>query len=308
MRGLLTALTAVLGGLALLPALEQKAEAQEIVLTGPLKGAPPVINLRLYRQGRFEIAPMVSFTLLDEYRRNIIMGGRLQYYFTDWLGVGLWGGGAVSTTTDLTDQTDLIAPRDRFTATNVAPNTAASGKSPNFTDQTASMAWVVAPQVTAIPFRGKLALFQKVFVDTEAYFFGGVAFAGLNERANCGNGNGEPICSDVKSFTLASRLAVAPTFGLGLSFFLADFINLGVEWRAMPFSWNRGGFDSRGSGPNGNFPDGKINGDDQTFKFNQMIGISVGFMLGKRTTSTYTPSAATEGAGPETKSGEKSDK
>ncbi len=308
MRGFVTALTAVLGGLALLPALEHKAEAQEIVLTGPLKGAPPVIHLRQYRKSRFEIAPMVSFTLLDEYRRNIIMGGRLQYYFTDWLGVGLWGGGAVSTTTDLTDQTDEIAPRDAFTATNVAPNKASQNKSPNFTDQTASMAWMIAPQVTAIPFRGKLALFQKLFVDTEAYFFAGVAFAGLNERADCGNGNGEPVCSDVKSFTLTSRLAVAPTFGLGLSFFLADFINLGVEWRAMPFSWNRGGFDSRGSGPNNNFPDGKINGDDQTFKFNQMIGISVGFMLGKRTTSTYTPGQTKgEGGGKSDKS-EKSDK
>ena len=45
------------------------AQAQEIQLTGPLAGAPPARHLRLYRQGRFEIAPTVSFTLLDEYRR-----------------------------------------------------------------------------------------------------------------------------------------------------------------------------------------------------------------------------------------------
>ncbi len=33
------------------------ADAQELQLTGPLKGAPAVRHLRLYRQGRFEIAP-----------------------------------------------------------------------------------------------------------------------------------------------------------------------------------------------------------------------------------------------------------
>ena len=54
------------------------ADAQEIQLTGPLKGAPAVRHLRLYREGRFEIAPTVSFTLLDEYRRTILVGARAQ--------------------------------------------------------------------------------------------------------------------------------------------------------------------------------------------------------------------------------------
>ena len=53
----------------------------------------------------------------------------------------------------------------------------------------------------------------------------------------------------------------------------------GVEYRALPFNWNRAGFDSRGSGTNGNFPDGQVNTQDETFRFNQMITISVGFSL-----------------------------
>jgi len=274
-----------------LAATEQPARAQEIVLTGPLKGAPPVKKLRLYRQGRFEIAPMVAFTLLDEYEHSYFFGGRATYYFTDWIGIGIWGGYAVNTNTDLTSQIDNIAPRDTLTASNVAPcapqgaTTAASctqgSGNPSFSDQTAKLTWAVFAQVTAVPFRGKLALFQALFVDTEAYLFAGAGAVGVDERANCGDA-GEPVCTDKTSFQLSSQAKFAPTFGLGLTFFLNDTVNLGVEYRALPFSWNRGGFDSRGLGPGDNFPDGKVNGDDETFKFNQVIGISVGFMLGGR--------------------------
>ena len=35
--------------------------------------------------------------------------------------------------------------------------------------------------------------------------------------------------------------------------------------------------DTRGGGPNGNFPDNKINSSDDLFKFNQMLTVSLGF-------------------------------
>jgi outer membrane beta-barrel protein len=278
-----TALLATLVGLGVTALGEQKAHAQEIVLTGPLKGAPPVKGMRMYRAGRFEIAPTVAFTLLDEYQHSYFFGGRVTYYFNDWLGVGLWGGGAVNASTDLTSQIDTVAPRDLLTQTNVAPNKPGAG-SPTFADQTAKMSWAVFPQITAVPFRGKLALFQALFVDTEAYLFLGAGAVGINERTACGD-TGQPACNDPASFALAGQAKFAPTFGLGLTFFLNDIVNIGVEYRAFPFSWNRGGFDSRGLGPNGNFPDGKVNGDDETFQFNQVINLSVGVMLGKRKTN-----------------------
>ncbi len=278
-----------------LVATEKSAHAQSIVLTGPLKGAPPVIKLRQYRDGRFEIAPAFAFTLLDEYEHSYFLGARVNYYFTDWLAVGVWGGAFLNANTDLTSQIDNIAPRDTLDQSNVAPcvpNGALStpsatcgggpGTHPTFSDQTAQLVWTVMPQVTAVPFRGKLALFQALFVDTEAYVFLGAGAVGVNERANCGNQGDPHTCNEAASFALSSQAKFAPTFGLGLTFFLNDLVNIGVEYRALPFSWNRGGFDSRGLGPNNNFPDGKINGDDETFKFNQVIGISVGVMLGKR--------------------------
>src|SRR5690349_24750293 len=86
-------------------AVSERASAQEILLTGPLAGAPAVRKLRLYREGRFEFAPSVTFTLLDEYQRTILLGARLQYNFTDWLGIGAWGayGGLLQLQTALTE-------------------------------------------------------------------------------------------------------------------------------------------------------------------------------------------------------------
>jgi outer membrane beta-barrel protein len=247
------------------------ASAQEIQLTGPLAGAPACRHCRLYRQGRAEVAIGPGFTLLDEYERTIFVAGRLQYNIFDFLGVGVFGGfGAANLDTDLTDKVDQTAPRNSRTATNLPPKGGAK-----FNEQTGKLQWMAAPQLTFSPFRGKLAIFQKLFVDTDLYVHGGVAFVGLKERAECG-GNGTS-CTDPKSFTTASRTAVAPTFGLGLTLYTSGFVSVNIEYRAFPFAWNRGGFDSRGNPPDGNFPDNKIDSEDRTFKFNQMIFLAAGF-------------------------------
>jgi hypothetical protein len=260
----------------------QTSQAQEVQLTGPLKGAPAVRNMRLYREGRFEVAPAVSFTLLDEYRRTIVAGARINYNLKDWIAIGIWGGaGVASLTTDLSDKIDATAPRNALTAVNVnhtgdlQTGAKTEGRAP-FADQTAQIAYIVAPQVTFIPFRGKLAIFNKIFVDTDFYAAGGIGIVGVNERQNCG-GAGNVSCTSPSSFTLQSQTKIAPTFGVGFTFYLGGLVSLGVEYRALPFSWNRSGFDSRGGGPNNNFPDGQVNGDDETFQFNQLVTISIGF-------------------------------
>lgn len=247
--------------------VSQEAKAEDVPLTGPLKGAPSHHGLRLYRKGRFEIAPTVSFTLLDEYRRTILVGAKLQYNITDWLGVGVWGAyGLVSSTTALTDEiTSADKARGPSNRTEINVNRAGNG----FEDQTSKIQWTAAPQVQLVPFRGKLALFQKLFVDTDAYLHGGLAFVGLKERGDC-SGN----CAG--NFDMQSRMALAPTFGLGLNFYPSNFISFGFEYRAMPFSWNRAGFDSRGGGTDGKFPDTNIDSNDRTFKFNQMVSIHIG--------------------------------
>lgn len=278
MRRFITAIVASAAAAGVV-ATAAPAQAQELQLTGPLKGAPAVRGLRLYREGRFELDPTISFTLLDQYRRTILVGGRLTYNITDWLGVGVWGAfGAISSTTSLSDQIDQVAPRNPLTATNVnhgGPYGAYTSKP--FADQTAKLKYVLAPQVTFIPFRGKLAIFNKIFVDTDFYASGGVAFVGISERGDCGGGGSQPSCADSSSFSLTDKTKITGTFSVGFTFYPGNWWSLGVDYRAIPFSWNRSGFDTRGAGPNQNFPDQKVNSTDDTFDFNQMITISAGF-------------------------------
>jgi hypothetical protein len=282
--------TVLAGGAALaVLSLAATASAQEIQITGPLAGAPAVRQLRLHREGRFEIAPGASFTLLDQYARTIMPGGTLTYHFTDWIGVGVFGGYGLQYAAGLADNLQEKAIDDRHCDANPAAKACrltavnltrkgAGGTGQMMDDQLGHIGWLIAPQVKVIPFRGKLAFLGSLFVDTDVDFFVGPAFIGVKERAECGPGTSGPAdCS--KSFTLASRVAVAPTFGLGLNFYPSQFVGFGFEWRGLPFSWNTSGFDNHGGGTNGDFPDLKVNADDREFHFNSMFSLRVSVQL-----------------------------
>jgi len=272
-------LSVLAAGLALLASTE-RAEAQEILLTGPLAGAQAVRKLRLYREGRFEIAPAVSFTLLDEYQRTIFLGARLNYNLTDWFAIGAWGGYGAATRikTSLTEHIQEVNEerraepgyQDSVTGLILAPNLGE-----DLGDQIGGMEWAVSPQVTFTPFRGKIALFQSIYIDTDVYIFGGPAFVGLKERKDCARGE----CGLPSAFEQSTRTAIAPSFGLGFTFYLNKWSALGFEWRGMPFNWNTGGFDTAGGGKDEEFPDGAIDSADRRFRFNQMLTVSYNFYL-----------------------------
>ena len=264
----------------------ESADAQEILLTGPLAGAPAVRKLRLYREGRFEIAPAVTFSLLDEYQRTIFLGARLQYNFTDWLGIGAWGayGGLINISTALTDHIQEVnssPARTNGGYGNSERRLTAVNLGPDFEEQLGGIDWIVAPQITAVPFRGKLALFQGIYMDTDLYAFAGPAIMGLTERADCGGGGGQQSCAPGPNvaFEMASRTTVAPTFGLGLSFYVNKWSAIGFEWRFLPFSMNTGGFDTAGGGKDEEFPDNKITSADRGFAFRQLLTLSYNIFL-----------------------------
>ena len=179
----LIAATGLVAAAAFVP---RSTAAQEISVRGqsfgPLAGAPAVRHQRLYREGRFEVAPTVSFTLLDEYQRTILFGARINYNLTDWLAVGVFGSfGLIRVRTGLSDELqkvmDFRGCRDRNTGESILPvsdcQLTAVNLGPKFADQLGSEDWILAPQLTAVPFRGKLALFQSIYVDTDLYFFAG---------------------------------------------------------------------------------------------------------------------------------------
>jgi len=277
-------LVSVLAAALALFAFTEQAEAQQILLTGPLAGAPAVRKLRQHRKGRFEVAPAVSFTLLDEYQRTILLGAKLNYNFTDWLSFGAWGaiGSAIRIQTHLTEQIQSVNASRPLTNADGTPTTDRQLTKVNLGDdfkkQLGGIDWIVAPQLTAVPFRGKLALFQSIYLDTDLYFFAGPAFVGLTERKNCSNTEGD-LCSGPGAFNTATRVAVAPTVGLGFNFYINKWSALGFEGRLTPFSWNTAGFDTAGGGKDKKFPDNKIDNEDRQFSLNPMLSVSYSIYL-----------------------------
>lgn len=268
-----------------LTAFTAEADAQELQLTGPLAGAPAVRKLRLYREGRFEVSPAVTFTILDEYQRQILIGLRLNYNLTDWLALGVWGtfGGSsqdwpLRIKTNLTDEIqDVNAGRQcqgsgsqtidcKLTAVNLGQD---------FHKQLGAINWVLAPAVTAVPFRGKIALFQSIYLDSDLYFFVGPAFIGVSDRGDCSPTT--TACTEQSTFAPVNRVAIAPTFGLGFTFYANKWNALGFEWRALPYAWNSGGFDTKGGGKDQEFPDNKIDKSDRQFDFRQLLTVSWNF-------------------------------
>lgn len=262
----------------------KSASAQEIAVTGPLAGAPAAHRLRLYREGRFEIQPNATFSLLDEFSREIFAGATLNYNLSDSIAIGVWGSfGVVKMDTALTEhiQTQINArgcnPGMLETDENyIDCQLSRVNLGSKFTKQLGTIDWMAVPQLTFTPFRGKIAFFQSLFVDTDLHFFAGPAFVGLSERKDCSS---VTACSAAGSFKTASRTAITGAFGLGLSFFTHKWGALVIDWRAVPFSRNVGGFDTAGAGPNKAFPDNKISGDDRQFRFNQFVSVGYSIFL-----------------------------
>ncbi len=260
------------------------ASAQEVQVTGPLAGAPAVRRLRVYREGRFEITPQAAFTLTDEYTRTVGFGASATYHLTDWLGVGAWGFFApVHIDTGLTDQIAQLGQTAASNRLSLPSNT-------GFPDQIGTINWGAALQAVFIPLRGKLSLFQKLFIDADFFVTGGVAFMGIEERGETGPGLCQPDAAGVVDQTnclasqsdRASRVAITGTFSAGLRLHVNEWMALNLEWRALPFSWNTGGTDEDGRvnlNGDGGFADGLINADDRAFHFNHMFIVGWSFYL-----------------------------
>jgi outer membrane beta-barrel protein len=292
--------TLVLAGASL---VTSSAAAQDIQIRGPLAGARSVAHLVRYRENRLSLTPTVGITLQDEFSREIFFGLRANYHFTDWIGVGLGFAGAAGLDTSLTTQ---IAARSPGNTPNI-PNRA------NFPDQIGRRNYMIDLYATFIPLRGKFALFQNLVADLDLYFVAGVALVGVTERADFSVGSQTTGLDAVAVANLrrawansqsarASRLAVAPTFGFGLNFFINRFLSVNVEYRATPFSWNRSGTDENSTatrcGAAGNascegFSDlvstyfetnasrrvSAVTSDDRSLSFNQMVTLGLSIFL-----------------------------
>ena len=221
------------------------AHAQEIQLTGPLAGracrastcasiARGASRSRRRRRSRSSTSTGARSSF----------GARLNYNIADWLAIGVWGAsGALSSRP--TSPIKSTRPR------RATRRTAIRTSRPNdFGDQTAKMQWIAAPQISSFRSAASSPSSRRSSSTPTSMFTAAWPSSG-SKSAETAAPAGQVTCTDPNSFALASRMAIAPTFGLGLKFYMTNFLSLGVEYRALPFSWNRAGFDSRGAGTNG---------------------------------------------------------
>ena len=255
------------------------ASAQSVQVSGPLAGAPAVIDQRVWREMRLHIEPFFAFTIADEYSRSLIVGGELRFHFLDWLGIGGWGGYSVAKLdTNLTKEVQSKGVTTNANRLNLPSREA-------YPSQVGRINWWSGVEVHFVPFRGKLAMFQKVFVDADIDLFVGAAFVGLEERANtqgfpspgnvtaCGEIGGTPTDEGclASQTARASRVAIAPSFGAAFSAFFKEFVGISFRWRGIPFKYNTGGTDNNG--------DGQIDSNDRIRQFNNMFTVGVIFAL-----------------------------
>jgi hypothetical protein len=259
--------------------------AQDVHVSGPLAGAPAVKKLRIWRGMRLHVEPFFAFTIGDEYARSLIVGAEARFHFLDWLGIGGWGGYTVGKLdTNLAKEV-----RDKGVTTNA--NRLDLPDRQNFTEQTGRVNWWSGVELHFVPFRGKLAMFQKVFFDADLDFFVGAAFVGIEERADA---VGRPSPGDVafcefagnamdagcleSQLARSKRTAIAPSFGVAFSAFFQDFLGVSFRWRGIPFSYNTGGTDNNN--------DGQIDSSDRLKQFNSMFTIGLIFVLPPKTKTT----------------------
>jgi len=260
--------------------------AQDVQVSGPLAGAPSVMNQRLWRDMRLHVEPFFAFTIADEYSRSLIVGGELRFHFLDWLGIGGWGGYSVATLdTNLTKEI-----RDKGVTTNA--NRLDLPSRENYPEQVGRLNWWSGVELHFVPFRGKLAMFQKVFVDADIDVFVGAAFVGVEERADAVGQPapgavtfceiaGNPVdtgCLESQT-TRSKRTAIAPSFGIAFNAFFKEFVGIALRWRGIPFKYNTSGTDNNG--------DGQINSDDRLRQFNNMFSVGVIFTLPPKIKTTH---------------------
>lgn len=287
--------------------------AQEILLEGPLAGAPAVRKLVQYRKMRFSVGPQFTYTLLNEYSHNYLVGLELGFNFFDWFGLGLVGSYGFNSPTKLTrhiaDSEDIAGNDTTPTESNWPSYTGSN----NFEDQVAELKGMYFLQLNFVLFRGKASFFEKAFVATDIVFFIGGGLVLFEERADCDSTVPGGGCGTLANPNVERETRIGPTvgtYGFNFDFFINDWAAINVQLRFSPFWWNAGGTDESGqaaetwvvrrdngddnqpnteddqpiwvstaSGGEGDYPDGKIDKEDRQFNPNMSIGLGAVFFF-----------------------------
>jgi outer membrane beta-barrel protein len=303
----------VIGGTTVSP---QRVSAQEILLEGPLAGAPAVSKAVQFRNKRFSIGPQFAYNFLGSYMHHFLVGGRIEYNFLDWLGLGAVAyysfGYPTSLTRHVSESENLGGDGTSPTDSNWPGYSGAA----NYEKQVGILRGMYLAQLNFVPFRGKMSMFEKVFVAIDGSIFVGGGIVHYEERKSCdGTKGGNNECGnywgpdgyretgenlDELEAERENKIGGAFTWGVNFMAYFTDWFALNLEFRMTPFKWNEGGSDeagqsatlseyvraeagsaewARGAAGSGDYPDGKIGDEDRSWNLNMSIAIGFIFYL-----------------------------
>jgi outer membrane beta-barrel protein len=172
-------------------------------------------------EGRVELMPRFGVTLYDTYERSLLPGLSVNYFFLDWIGVGIDLQYGLSMNTALHNNIDaqLQAKRDAVCPANLEPEArtaclSALGVAPSI--GTSSIEMLALGTLSLLPVSGKFMLYGNLV----RYDIHVIAGAGVGLiRSEGGKGR------------LEDDLSMAAMAGVGVRFFVNDWFGINLEGR-----------------------------------------------------------------------------
>jgi outer membrane beta-barrel protein len=223
----------------------------------PLKGQPAVRRRVLYLPGRFEVAPSMGMTFLQDFKHAVMFGIKAEYHipwcfgakhFKECLSVGASFHGSapqLAWDTELTREIkDTLSTEFDEPEINPAPTKKC------LDDAVSHLSFAaVAPYITYTPWLGKMSLLGQVFFDFDFYVMFGLGITYFK-------------AGNIKKYEDILRLDVqdknggvrfGPAFGVGARFYILKWLAVHIDWRDIYLSQavgqgrNSAGFDKNGS-------------------------------------------------------------
>ena len=166
-----------------------------------LSSAPPIRGEVPLRAERHQVSPMIGMSFDDPYLRDLSVGIKYRYYFTNWLGVGV-------------DIAANYAHVETSLAEEIEAKTSKPGESG--APSTSGLGVLGTATVTLVPIYGKFMFLGKFPVSYDVHVFGGAGFATTDSQ------NPERIKDTVVFNSM---------FGFGVRFFLSEWIAVEMDVR-----------------------------------------------------------------------------
>lgn len=231
-----------------------RAEAQE--RKSPLADAPAIRHRVELRDKRFELGAGISTTLGQDFYHAVLVGGRIGFHLTDWLSIA--GTAGYNVTPDF-----ATAFHDKVTG--ALPDARGEDRTPSRTEALDGMNrinTVFGGQLEIVPFTGKFALFSKLFMNYDFYFFGGPGFINFKADGACAAGG---------STCPVTGMKIGGNFGAGMHAYGNDWFAINLELRDILVRNNPAGRDATG--------DGVVDDSDLSWDSNYMFSLNLMLFL-----------------------------